>query len=204
MSGQTRFALIVMGAVLVAGIAAASGGALWLNGQLRSPAYCASCHAVAAQYESWKSSPLLAHTHAKLGVTCLTCHQRTFRDGVRELVSTVTHSYELPLKAPPVQTSVCLACHGAYEVLAVGTKNLKGPDGFALGRNPHDSHWGPLPCNTCHKMHKPSVDFCSKCHLSPMQGPAWESVQPSDRPESPQNSKADARTASGAMLGNLQ
>lgn len=199
MSSRTRLILVVIGAVLVAGIAATTGGVFWLNRQLRSPAYCASCHAVAAEYESWKSSPFLAHTHAKLGITCLTCHQRTFRDGLRELASTVTKSYQLPLKDLAAQTSVCLACHGTYEVLAVRTGNLNGPDGFALGRNPHDSHWGPLPCSTCHRMHNPSVDFCSKCHLSPMQGPAWERVQPM-----PQAPKADVRAGLKRMSGNLQ
>jgi hypothetical protein len=179
MAMRTGLLLVVIAGVLVACIAAAGGGALWLKKQLRSPDYCASCHAVASQYQSWKSSPFLAHTHAKLGLTCQSCHQRTLLDGVRELASTVTRSYQLPLKDHPVDPAACLTCHGSYKLLAARTQDLKGPDGFALGRNPHDSHWGALQCGVCHKMHKPSVDFCSKCHLSPMQGPAWEVALPS-------------------------
>jgi hypothetical protein len=175
MSTRTRFFVSVVVVVLVAGVAAAGGGGFWLKGRLQSPGYCANCHAVAQHYESWKSSPFLAHTHAKLGLTCQSCHTRTLQDGVRELVSTALRSYELPLKDHAVKPGECLHCHGTYELLASRTRDLQRPDGFALGRNPHDSHWGPLECGICHKMHKPSVDFCSECHQSPMQGPAWES-----------------------------
>jgi hypothetical protein len=95
------------------------------------------------------------------------------KSAVTELLSYVTHSHEVPLKDESVRPMDCLQCHGSYAQLAELTRDLKGPEGSPLGRNPHDSHWGPLSCGICHRMHKTSVDFCSECHGFPVSGPAW-------------------------------
>lgn len=161
--------------VAVVAIAAAAGtGMTWLKGRIQTTDYCANCHVVAPYYDSWKASALPAHTHAQVGLVCQDCHSRTVRDGLRELAVTVARSYEIPLKEHPVRPEAqCFRCHVGYEFLAGLTSDLKGPDGLPLGRNPHDSHWGPLECGICHKMHRASVDFCSNCHGLPFTGPAW-------------------------------
>ena len=169
MSTPSKIALAAF--MVVIGIA--GGGTLWLKGRIQTTGYCASCHVIAPYYTSWNSSDFLAHTHAKLGIVCQDCHARTIRAALKEVVSNVTHRYQVPLKNHRVRPEECLRCHGSYESLADLTKNLKGPDGFPLGRNPHASHWGPLDCGICHKMHKASVDFCSECHSLPATGPAW-------------------------------
>ena len=161
----------IIALVLVAGAAAL--GTVRLKSQIQTTEYCVSCHVIAPYYNSWKSSSFLAHSHEELGLTCQDCHTRTVRAGMAELVSSVTHSYELPLKDHRVRPDECLRCHGSYADLAVRTKNLKGPYGVALGRNPHDSHWGQIDCGICHKMHKTSVDLCAGCHGFPATGPAW-------------------------------
>jgi hypothetical protein len=174
--------------VVVAVGATAGGTSVWLKGRLQDPEYCAGCHVMAPYYSSWKQSPFTAHTHAKLGLKCQDCHTRTVRDGLRELVSNATGSFDVPLEDHPPGRETCLRCHGSYQILAARTQNLLGPDGFALGRNPHDSHWGPIDCGICHKMHKPSQDFCSECHGSPNRGPAWAEAQRVLRPSSPDRS----------------
>jgi Cytochrome c3 len=161
--------------VLAATAAAAGAGTVWLKHRIQTPEYCSNCHAVAPYYDTWKASPYTAHAHEEAGLACQFCHTRTVRDGLRELVNTVTHNYEVPLKDHKVGARECLRCHGTYEYLASLTNDLKGPDGFPLGRNPHDSHWGSLDCGICHKMHKPSVEFCAVCHSFPIQGPSWQS-----------------------------
>lgn len=168
-------AVVALLTVLAAVAAAAGGAASYLKKQIRSPEYCANCHVVAPYYDTWQSSVFTAHAHAKVNVVCQDCHQRTVRDGLRELVSTATARHELLLQDRSVSRETCLRCHGTDEVLAARTQELQGPDGFALGRNPHDSHWGPLDCAVCHRMHQASRDFCANCHGSPADGPAWKS-----------------------------
>lgn len=154
-----KWALVALLAVLTAVAAAAGGATLYLKDRIHSPEYCANCHLVAPYYETWQSSVFTAHAHAKVNVVCQDCHQRTVRDGLRELVSAATGHHELPLQDRSVDRDTCLRCHGSDEALAARTQQLTGPDGFALGRNSHDSHWGPLECATCHRMHQAYEGF---------------------------------------------
>ncbi|QAR33928.1 cytochrome C [Geovibrio thiophilus] len=66
------------------------------------------------------------------------------------------HSTDAPAKAP--EEEKCLDCHGSYEALAEQTANPEEEI------NPHGSHYGPVPCNDCHKSHGQSVLFCDQCH----------------------------------------
>jgi hypothetical protein len=51
----------------------------------------------------------------------------------------------------------CFSCHGNYDKLADKTDG-KG------SHNPHASHNGDLPCESCHHVHKASENFCAGCH----------------------------------------
>ena len=55
-----------------------------------------------------------------------------------------------------VPTSICNECHGDFAKIAERTKKVIP--------NPHESHLGNLKCELCHHAHKPSEDYCSKCH----------------------------------------
>ena len=113
-------------------------------------------------------------THAQMNLTCKDCHTQSTLASVAELVNQVFHNYQIPLKDHGVRPEECLRCHVSYAYLADRTKDLKGPDGFPLGRNPHDSHWGQLDCGICHKMHKTSIDYCAECHGLPATGPEYQ------------------------------
>jgi cytochrome c nitrite reductase small subunit len=149
-------------------------GAVWLKRQIQKPDYCSRCHIMAPYYNAWKSSVFPAHTHAQLGMACRDCHEVTMGSAIRDIVSNVTHRYQIPLKEHKVHVDACFRCHSSYAKLAELTKNLKAPDGFPLGRNPHNSHWGPLECGTCHKMHRSSRDWCSECHGLRRTSAAWK------------------------------
>jgi Cytochrome c3 len=168
-----KIALAVVAVIVVAAAAAAGGGTFWLHDRLKTTEYCSTCHVIAPYYDSWKDSDFTAHAHEKAGIPCQACHTRSTGDGLRELFVNATRTQELPVRDHKVRAEECLRCHGSNEYLASLTTELIGPDGFALGRNPHDSHWGPLDCGICHKMHKPSVDFCSNCHGSPESDAGW-------------------------------
>lgn len=158
-------------AALVA--AAALGATLWVRDRVSTTEYCAGCHVVARYYETWDASAFTAHAHRQAGIACRDCHPRSTKDALRELAVNAVRGVDRPIEEHKVQAAECLRCHGSHETLASRTNSLIGPDGYALGRNPHDSHWGPLDCGVCHKMHKPSVDFCSNCHGAPASGAAW-------------------------------
>ena len=82
--------------------------------------------------------PLLAEKHKAASLGCDACHK------------------ENPPKAA-APTSICTACHGNYEKLAQLTQKV-------MPHNPHESHEGEMDCAECHHVHKPSVDYCGKCH----------------------------------------
>jgi len=160
-------------AVMVSVICIAfGGGKVWLEHKIQDPEYCAGCHVMSNYFETWKESNYTVNVHAELGLVCLDCHSRTAGDAMREIVVNFSSGAEQPLKDHGMNEQQCLRCHVSHEYLASRTNDLLGPDGFPLGRNPHDSHWGPLACDTCHKMHEPSWDFCADCHSFPATGSA--------------------------------
>ena len=82
--------------------------------------------------------PLLAEKHKAASLGCDACHK------------------ENPPKAA-APTSICTACHGNYEKLAQLTQKV-------MPHNPHESHEGEMDCAECHHVHKPSLDYCGRCH----------------------------------------
>ena len=83
-------------------------------------------------------APFLADKHKDAGVNCESCHEEN-----------------PPSKLVP--TSVCLGCHGGdYAKLAERTKKM--------AQNPHASHLGNANCEYCHHAHRPSENYCAKCH----------------------------------------
>jgi hypothetical protein len=97
-----------------------------------------SLWAAGAEGEKGKAkSGFLADRHKGAGIECSGCHKET------------------PPKEEPAMEA-CLKCHGPYEKLAA--------KGEKLEHNPHASHLGELECFNCHHGHKPSVDYCARCH----------------------------------------
>ncbi len=53
-----------------------------------------------------------------------------------------------------------------YADLIARTKHIK--------LQPHvPHHYAEMDCRICHKMHKPSADYCSECHLPSASGQRW-------------------------------
>jgi fumarate reductase flavoprotein subunit len=90
------------------------------------------------------SRGLLIQKHRAAGVKCAGCHAES-----------------PPSKAP--QTAACAACHGNYSQIATKTSNVQP--------NPHASHMGEVPCDSCHHLHKPSVLYCNQCHTFDLTPP---------------------------------
>ena len=107
-----------------------------------------SLWAAGTEGEKAKATPgkngFLADRHKGAGIECSGCHKET------------------PPKAEPAMEA-CLKCHGPYEKLAA--------KGEKLEHNPHASHLGELECINCHHGHKPSVDYCARCHTFGLKVP---------------------------------
>jgi hypothetical protein len=79
----------------------------------------------------------LIDKHVAAGLNCASCH-----------------SESPPAKQPGA--AVCTKCHGGYQDLAAKTA--------ADQPNPHASHLGDIPCESCHRIHQASVIYCAQCH----------------------------------------
>jgi len=94
--------------------------------------------ACAASWAWGAERPLLIEKHKAAALACDACHKEN-----------------PPRTAPPVAT--CTGCHGTYETIAEKTQNV-------TPHNPHQTHEGEIECWECHHVHKPSEDYCAKCH----------------------------------------
>lgn len=86
----------------------------------------------------------LIDKHLAAGLQCASCHKES-----------------PPAKAPDM--SICENCHGSYDQIAAKTA---GDD-----PNPHQSHQGQVPCESCHHVHQASQSFCDQCHAFGMTVP---------------------------------
>jgi len=157
MSKKTRILIIAAAIIVLAG--ATGGTALKLS---YNPSFCATvCHVMEKYDESYmsESAGMLAHAHAEAGVVCKDCHHTDIPQQVREIAVTITGQYDEPLRERRVEKEQCLACHEheSYAQLREMTADVEPV-------NPHDSHLDELECRLCHKMHRPSEDYCEQCH----------------------------------------
>jgi hypothetical protein len=150
-------------AALVIVLGLASMGMVSLNDGLKHPEYCANCHAD-PQYSSWSHSDYLAAKHGKAAIRCQSCHPQTLDTGVHNVVEKAKGNEKLKRLRVPKQ--VCLQCHAHQSYAELVERTAGGK------RNPHKSHYGDIDCRICHKMHEPSIDYCSACHdpVSPDKG----------------------------------
>lgn len=147
---------IVIGIAVVVAVVG-TGCSIYMVRASHNPAFCGTCHIIRPYYQSWSNSSLLANKHAQKNVACLDCHESSYWDKVKEGFKFITGRYETPLPELKVPKEKCLECHESYEKVAELTAHLDP--------NPHDNpHQEGLECNVCHKMHKESELYCSKCH----------------------------------------
>lgn len=108
----------------------------------------------------------LAKKHVAAGVTCAKCH------GVKTPAKLKGRDAAFPRLA---NKRACLACHESYQAVAAKTVNYYG------WYNPHVSHYGELECYQCHRVHRASELFCTRCHLDMKVPTSWKpSKNPAD------------------------
>lgn len=184
---------IVVGTIALVLVVAGMGFWVWHE----QPGFCgAICHAPMDSYvetyeqdlgvpgvDKWgnavaDTSGMLAVAHKAEGQTCLSCHVPTLGEQMAEGASWVTGGYGFPLQEATLEDltaargmepdSFCLneSCHNlTREDLANATGDTQ--------RNPHLSYHGDISCDSCHKAHRASVNYCTSCHADAETPTGW-------------------------------
>jgi hypothetical protein len=147
----------------------AAGKNLYQN----DPQSCAKCHLIMPYVETWSNSDFLDHKHEKTGIGCLECHQLTPQQEKQHVAKFNRKAYQSPLEEREYGNDLCFRCHGSYKDIIERTKDFKQK---GLSRNPHDSHYGEMDCNLCHKAHRISIDYCAQCHQAVVNKPGWKTI----------------------------
>jgi hypothetical protein len=125
-----------------------------------NPQFCGTCHIMQSNVTSYLTSSDLDHVHQQAGVQCKGCHDYPLSAEISSGIKFVTGNYTVDkggnLKTVKFSDAMCTKCHISEEHVAQRTD--------FLAKNPHDSHNGNLPCNTCHVSHGGQIDYCSSCH----------------------------------------
>ncbi len=137
------------------------------------PESCAKCHMIKPYVETWKASDFLVNRHAKAGIGCMECHQLPIQQQKENVAKSEKNAYKAPLEEREFGNDLCFRCHGSYKEIIERTKDFKAK---GLAKNPHDSHYGEIDCNLCHKAHRVSVDYCSQCHQPGVSKPGWKTL----------------------------
>ena len=152
----TVIGIVVLALVVVGG---ATGGYL-IHLSNTSPEFCATCHIMEPNVNSYLTSNNLDNIHNQANVECKECHDYPVSAEISSGIKFITGNYTVDTdgKLLPVEYTdeMCLDCHISYDYVAEQTDWLE--------RNPHDSHNGQLACNTCHVSHGEQIDYCATCH----------------------------------------
>ena len=147
-------------------------------------------------YHSVESTQgMMAAVHRDADVTCMGCHVPQLSEQIGEGIGWVTGNYAvydtemqtvvLPQRSLDQLTEArglesdqfCMneSCH------TVGTEpatrdDLEQATASGSGRNPHDQHHDAIACDTCHKAHTQSINYCTDCHDDAPVPDGWLSV----------------------------
>ena len=125
-----------------------------------NPKFCALCHLMQANVNSYLTGTNMDHVHEMAGVQCKDCHNYPISAEVSSGIKYITGNYPKTstgnLPQMKFDDAMCTKCHISEAHVAQLTD--------FLARNPHASHFGDLPCSTCHISHGQQIDYCSTCH----------------------------------------
>jgi len=165
--------LTVSNIVIIALAAVGLSGMAVIHQSDTNPNFCGMCHIMQPNVTSYLSSNTLDHVHEQAGVECKDCHDYSVLAEITSGVNFLTGSYEVNeegrLNKRTYTDQMCLDCHISQEYVADSTDYLF--------RNPHNSHWGFLPCGDCHISHGEQVDHCSSCHDNGMQRMTGQTIE---------------------------
>ena len=139
------------------------------------------------------TSGMLAVAHKQQGMNCLSCHVPTLQEQVSEGVEWVSYGFDVPtpllerdcddLTRPRAveEDAACLNknCHDYTRDQLVDLPAVRN-----MKYNPHAAQHNEMAgetvhtsCSDCHKSHRASVMYCTKCHVDADVPEGWISEQ---------------------------
>ena len=159
---RSRWKIAIGILVVVLALFGGVGGAA-LHQSNTNPDFCATCHVMAPNVESYYTSNHLDNVHYQAGVHCKDCHNVTLQEEIQFGIDAITGNYQiLPDGTLPKREygdEMCTQCHISREWVALGTD--------WLGEwNPHGTNMGVFECQTCHISHGEQINHCATCHTN--------------------------------------
>lgn len=147
--------------VILLGIAGALVAMGLLHQSDTNPHFCATCHVMQKNVNSYLTSANLDSVHRQADVQCKECHDYPIPAEIRSGVNFVIGNYYVEddgsLVKHQYDNDMCLQCHISQEHVINSTDFLV--------RNPHLSHLTTdITCSDCHISHGEQIDTCSECH----------------------------------------
>jgi hypothetical protein len=157
---------LIANALLLIWLAVDLGAGVVIQRSNTDPEFCANCHLMEANVESYLTGNHLDHVHAQAGVGCKDCHSDFgIREEMRSLFRQISGNYQVnddgTIPKRDFTDEICTQCHGGMLDVAVQTDYLYF--------NPHNSGMGDFSCDTCHPSHDAQIDYCNDCHQAPGQ-----------------------------------
>ncbi len=125
-----------------------------------NPSFCATCHIMEKNVNSYLTGTNLDRVHEMANVECKECHEYPLPAEIASGIKFITGNYEVgedgELPKRTYDNSMCLQCHISYDFVQAKTADME--------KDPHNSHLGELACSTCHVSHGEQVDYCATCH----------------------------------------
>ncbi|MBN1316257.1 MAG: cytochrome c3 family protein [Anaerolineales bacterium] len=146
--------------VIVVLVVAGLGGLAVIHQSDTNPSFCSTCHIMEPNVTSYLNNHTLDNVHYQAGVQCKDCHDYPVQAEIASGFNYVIGNYEInsqgEINKREYTDEMCLDCHISQQYVADSTD--------FLFRNPHDSHWGFMPCSECHISHGEQIDYCAACH----------------------------------------
>ena len=142
------------------------------------------------------ASSMLAPVHAQEDITCVGCHVPQMSEQVTEGFGWLTGSYsvvqtvderfvpeekslsDLTAARGIASEAFCLnsGCHVNDDGSTMTRDDLVEKTSY-MKRNPHVQEHGEVACSECHKAHRASTVYCSKCHSDATIPDGWISYK---------------------------
>jgi len=127
------------------------GGAA-LHQSNTNPEFCATCHVMEANVESYYTSNHLDNIHYRAGVQCKDCHDLSVTEEIGFGVDAIMGNYQVladgSLPQREFGDEFCTKCHISKEFVALGSDWLGD-------RNPHGTNMGDFECTACRVSRRP-------------------------------------------------
>jgi len=105
---------------------------------------------------------------------CFKCHAHASYEELVERTMYINPVLRYPGEAAATRIEETKSIESSASISAESSSEDEAPAEWVAAQNPHHFyHWGEMDCRVCHKMHRPSEDYCSECHEPSATSAGW-------------------------------